>query len=230
MNLTNLYSAPARVSTGILSLALFCVMLSVARAGEVSRESDTVMWKAGIDGLVLEWHVDGRLRRVSSLVSQPVQTPDKRGVKKAQRIAEEKAKNVLVRFRSETSFGWTVVHEAQEDLETARTLTSSEGQTSLTKENVRTMTESLEEVVGSFAMGSLAGIVILERGYNADEGEAWVRLGYSDKSVEAAQQAGQLIQGSSTDSNNSSNNTSLQSQSSGLYPSSYVERLNDPNW
>ena len=90
------------LATAILALGL--ALSPQPQAGEVAQTADTRLWRAGIDGVEVEWDKDGSVRRISSQISQPVQFPDKRGIRKAQTIAEEKAKAAIIRWLKQCCF------------------------------------------------------------------------------------------------------------------------------
>src|SRR4051794_40024280 len=51
-----------------------------------------------LDGLDIEFDKQGNWSKIYSTYTQPVDVPDRRGIKKAQVIAEEKGKAQIVRF------------------------------------------------------------------------------------------------------------------------------------
>jgi len=210
------------LATAILALGL--ALSPQPQAGEVAQTADTRLWRAGIDGVEVEWDKDGSVRRISSQISQPVQFPDKRGIRKAQTIAEEKAKAAIIRWLKQDSFSTRVVTEIDQDLETASRERSGEGDT-WSKTNQRQMVENLTEVVGSFAKGSLRGVMILEKGYDEANEEAWVKVGISRKSIKATGEVNDMLNGDSG-SANCTDKTKCGKMGSG----SEVETIQDPDW
>jgi hypothetical protein len=209
----------------ILATAAILILGStMSIAGDVVQTDDSRIWRAGIDGVEVEWANDGTVRRISSQASQPVQFPDRRGIRKAQTIAEEKAKAAIIRWLKQESFTSRVVTEINQDLETASRERSGDGD-SWSKTNQRTMVENLNEVVGSFAKGSLRGVMILERGYDEGNEEAWVKVGISKKSIAATGQVNNMLKGKDDGTSCNSENGC-----NGMNSGSEVERLEDPDW
>jgi len=199
-----------------------------AQAGDVVQAEDSRVWRAGIDGVEVEWSTDGSVRRISSQISQPVQFPDRRGIRKAQTIAEEKAKAAIIRWIKQESFSSRVVTEIDQDLETASRERSGEGE-SWSKTNQRQMVENLTEVVGSFAKGSLRGVMILEKGYDEDKEEAWVKVGISKKSIAATGQVENMLE-NGTQGSASRKDCKGSSGCKTMGSGSEVETIDDPDW
>lgn len=145
----------------------------------------SVAWEADEEGVRIEWGPDGGFNRIYSTVYQPVSIPDRRGINKAQVIAEEKAKVAIVRFIDQNSQGSRLTSEVTTDLEEASRAQGANGST-LNKQTQRKMVEELREVTKSYAEGRLRGVLLLERGYNEQRGEAWVKVGMSKKLMNAA--------------------------------------------
>ena len=84
-----------------LAVLMLCLGTStvLGQAGEATIEGNgTAVWSAGVDGVEIEWNQDGSVKRISSRYDQPVEFADRRGIHKAQIIAEEKAKAAIIRF------------------------------------------------------------------------------------------------------------------------------------
>ena len=176
-----------------LMYALALSMISViggtysAAAGTVEEQTGgTTVWQAGVDGIEIEWNTDGSVKRISSKFSTPVEFGDRRGISKAQIIAEEKAKAAIVRFLNQSVSSTRVVAEVQNDLSKATQERETGKSASVKKVDDRTMVETLTEVTTSFASGQLKGVIILEKGYSDKTDEAWVVVGISDKTIKAA--------------------------------------------
>lgn len=145
----------------------------------------SVSWDAEEDGVRIEWGPDGSFNRIYSTVYQPVSIPDRRGINKAYVIAEEKAKVAIVRFINQNLQGSRLTSEVTTDLEEASRTQGSGGNT-LNKQTQRKMVEELTEVTKSYAEGRLRGVILLEKGYNEQRAEAWVKVGMSKKLMNAA--------------------------------------------
>jgi hypothetical protein len=163
----------------VMVLTLSCVLAVLPRvslAGEVAagQEGSTV-WRAGIDGVEIEWNGDGTFKRIYSQMTHPVRFPDKQGIAKAQAIAEERAKAAIIRFLDQTVATATFVSEVDNDIEQATRTQGSDDKEAITKTNKRVMIETLGQVAGSAAAGRLKGVIILERGYDEKREEAWAR-------------------------------------------------------
>jgi len=175
--------------------ALFCAIISglmfcashPAVAGDVKRDAEQeVHWQAGLDGIEIEWGQDGAFNRIYSGFFQPVKFPDRAGISKAQLIAEEKAKAAIVRFMNQEVSSKRLVEQVDTDLETA-TRTQDGAGDKMSKETKRKMVETLTEITTSYASGKLRGVIILEKGYDEKKAEAWVKVGISRKTMNAAQ-------------------------------------------
>ena len=168
----------------------------VSFAGEVvSGQDGSTVWRAGIDGLEIEWGPDRKVKRISSQATHPVRFPDRQGIAKAQTIAEEKAKAAIVRFRGEEVATGTVVSEVDNDIEEATRNQSSRETENITKTNKRVMMETLGQVTASAAAGRLRGVIVLERGYDEKREEAWVKVGISDKTIQGSEDLGSVLSG-----------------------------------
>ncbi|MBO1020439.1 hypothetical protein IPV08_10710 [Methylobacterium sp. SD274] len=157
-----------------------------AHAQTIDKTSDgTVTWQAGVDGATIDFNPDGTWKRVYSKYAHPVAIADKRGVKTATIIAEEKAKANIVRFLNQHVTSGRVVAEVENTMSKTDQQKGSGGE-SITTTDQRAMSQSLTEMTGSFASGTLTGVVVLENGYDDKEKEAWVVVGVSRKSMAAA--------------------------------------------
>jgi hypothetical protein len=168
-------------------LAVLTLGSGFAAAGTVEQQEDgNTVWQAGVDGIEIEWNADGSVKRISSKYSTPVEFGDRRGIAKAQIIAEEKAKAAIVRFRNQTSSSARIIGEVDNDLQKATQERETGKKPNVKKLDERTMIEALTEVTTSFASGPLEGVIVLEKGYSDKTDEAWVVVGISDKTIKAA--------------------------------------------
>jgi hypothetical protein len=129
-------------------------------------------WQAGVDGPEIEWNADGTLCRISSRFATPVEFPDRRGVYKAQVIAEEKAKAAIIRYLKQDLTDSRVVKEIDDDLEKATRQRTTGTLPNFTKTNTRTLISTLTEITTSVSSGMLRGVIVLEKGYDEKAEEA----------------------------------------------------------
>ncbi|WP_143274093.1 hypothetical protein [Bradyrhizobium canariense] len=170
----------------VVAFAMLCGP-TLAAAGSVDEKVDGgTVWQAGVDGVEVEWNGDNSVKRISSRFSTPVEFGDRRGISKAQIIAEEKAKAAIVRFLEQSVSSTRVTAEMQNDLNHATQERKTGEKATAQKVDQRVMMESLTEVTTSFASGKLRGVIILEKGYDDKTDEAWVVVGISDKTIKAA--------------------------------------------
>lgn len=159
---------------------------SAMAGGATQRPDGTTVWQAGVDGVEIEWNEDGTVKRIYSRFSTPVEFPDRRGIAKAQVIAEEKAKAGIIRFMNQSVTSARVVAEVQSDLNKATQERKTGSGATVVKTDQRILLETLTEVTGSFAAGTLRGVVVLEKGYDDKKQEAWTVVGISQKTIEAS--------------------------------------------
>ena len=182
-----------------LQWLLFSTLLTltgnVAYAGQVEETDASIVWQAGIDGVEIEWGPDGSFSRIYSRFSQPVEFPDRRGVSKAQIIAEEKAKAAIVRYLEQNVATARVIGEVDNDISTSTLSRGSNQSEDVRKSTQRQMISSLTEVTSSVAAKSLRGVVVLERGYDEKGEVAWVKVGISKKSMAASEGLGKALSG-----------------------------------
>jgi hypothetical protein len=217
-----------KIVVGALSIAIgLLIGPPVARAGDLQTTDASTTWQAGVDGVEIEWSPTGSVKRISSKFSVPVEFNDRRGIYKAQVIAEEKAKAAIVRFLDQSVSSTRIVAEVQSDLNKATQSRQTGAAASLHKVDERTLVETLTEVTTSFAHGSLGGVIVLEKGYDEKSEEAWVVVGISDKTIAAAVGVGAMIKHASPDQvrpEQAPPDTDLQKQPS------EVKRIKQSDW
>ena len=171
----------------VLAGALFLALSSPSWASDVTVEDNgSTTWQAGVDGPEIDWKPDGSIRRISCRQGTPVEFGDRRAISKAQIISEEKAKACIIRFKDPLVSSSRVVTEVQTDLNKATQERQTGTDRQVKKVDERTLVESLKEATASFASGQLRGIIVLEKGYDNKADEAWVVVGYSEKTLGAA--------------------------------------------
>lgn len=166
-------------------------LLSIATAHEVSADS----YDLAPDGVQLELSDDGSLFKIYSLVRQPVTIADSRGILKAQTIAEEKAKANFVRFIDENVTTKRTVREKITEIENASSRLANYNAAQTEHVVQRRLQEEVEEIISSQSSGTVNGVVVLERGYSREEKIAWVKVGISQKSINAARDLSSMLNG-----------------------------------
>jgi len=170
----------------LLAIAGLALFPFPSIGGSIITSEAGVTWKAGVNGVAIESGADGNVNRIYSEYSQPVSFPDRRGISRAQVIAEEKAKAAIIRFLE----GEGISQErtiAMVDAETEGAIREvGDAGERFSRESQRNFMESLTEITRSYAKGELRGVIVLEKGYNEDREEAWVKVGISRKTLAAA--------------------------------------------
>ena len=206
----------------IALLTTFIGTVSVGAGTVEEQTTGSTVWQAGVEGIEIEWNDDGSIRRISSKFSTPVEFGDRRGISKAQIIAEEKAKAAIIRFLNQSVSSTRIVGEVQTDLNEATQERGTGEKPNVKKLDKRMMIEALTEVTTSFASGHLKGVIVLEKGYSDKRDEAWVVVGISDKTIKAAQ--GVKAMGQEPKPGNTGSNEEL-----GKQPSE-TRRTNQKDW
>ncbi len=152
-----------------------------------------ITWQAGVDGVEVKWGSDGSVKRLYSRQSVPVEFPDRRGINKAQIIAEEKAKGNIIRFMDQSVSTTRIVAEVQSDINRATQQRETNKANNVKKVDDRTIVEALTEITTSFASGKLRGVIVLERGYSDKLDEAWVVVGISERTINASKAVNNMI-------------------------------------
>jgi len=175
-----------RTWMGALCLSL---TLSAQANTDVEIRGNEVVLQDDIVGVEVKLDPSGKLLSAISSYSHPVDFPDRRGINKAYIIAEEKAKAQLVRFVSQEVSTSRVVSEIDSAVENASRQRGDKG-SSWSKNNSREIRESLSEMSGSNASGTLRGLRILSKEYNEKAEEVTVVVGLNKQSQSAAGQLG----------------------------------------
>lgn len=175
----------------ILSLVFpLCVLLGappMVFAGDLERDPDgTTKWNAGSDGVVVEWGPDGDFDRIYAKYTQPVSVPNSRGVRTAKTIAEEKAKAAIIRFMEQSIATATLTSEVSNDIEQSSASSADGSGIQFSSTASSQMMTSLGEFTSSFSTGKLRGVIRLEEGYETATNEAWVKVGFSNRTMRAA--------------------------------------------
>jgi hypothetical protein len=208
----------------LIGVMLMIAISLAATAGEVERANDGgSVWQAGIDGPKVETNPDGSFRRIYARVTHSVEFPDRKGILKAQDIAETKAKAEIMKFLTGPYVtSGKFITELSSDISSA-SRTRSNGADEISKVNQREMIEQVRKITTEVSSGSIpGGIVILERGYDRKEEVAWVEVGISERTMRAAQSVKKSF--SSKGSGSGSNGTSVPS------PGSEIQRYPEKDW
>ena len=212
----------------LLITLIFTSAALSAIAGKVELDSDNdIVWQAGSEGVEIEWSPDGSFNRVYSTFYEPVRFPDRAGISKAQMIAEENAKGNIVRFIKQNSSSDRLVTQIDTDTDTA-IRTKSEAGDAISKETKRMMVSTVTQVTRSFASNDLRGVILLEKGYDQKKEEAWVKVGISRKTMNAAQSLSNAISAPSTGS--STEGVRSSGSPTDLRQGSEIRKSNQKDW
>ncbi|WP_027477296.1 hypothetical protein [Curvibacter gracilis] len=188
--------------THALRLACLAACLSSPLPGQTTVTTDAqdnTLWQDADESFRIEWAADGTLNRVSATVYQPVNFPDRRGIATAQTIAEEKAKARIVRYLAELSSSERKIKEVNSEIESAKRQHTVGQEEQISRETVRKMESELQELTNSYASGTLRGVIRLDSGYDDKREEAWVRVGMSRRTIEAARALQQSLHNAQAD-------------------------------
>lgn len=156
-------------------------------------ENSNITWSAGLGGVSMEFEPDGSLSKIYSQFYQPVGIADRRGISKARKIAETKAKAEIVRFmEGEFITSNRIITEVENSLANTTQNTSGD-ETTISDTVQRQMIENVSEITTSSASGLIRGIITLESGYDEEAKEVWVTVGLSQKTLRAAAQGRELL-------------------------------------
>lgn len=186
---------------------------AIAASGVQVDDNLSTTWESSSNGPWIDFNPDGSVKRIYSKNSMPVEFPDRRGIHKAQIIAEEKAKAEIIRFLKQDIASSRIVTEIQNDVNKAVQERETGTKASIKKTDSRTIIENLTEITASFATGKLSGVIVLEQGYDDKTQEAWVVVGISDKTIASARNVQSMLSGQKIDQKSSQDG--LQPQQSG---------------
>lgn len=181
----------------ILRLSATAALLYLASTTAYSQSIDSNndgshTFQAGVDGVKIDFDNSQHVRRIYSKVSHPVTIADKRGIKTATIIAEEKAKANIVRYLQQNVTTGRAVTEVDATLSKTVQEKNKTGD-SISTTDQRNIVQNLTEFTGSFSSGTIRGVIILEQGFDPNEQEVWVVAGVSDKTIAAAKAAGDMM-------------------------------------
>ncbi len=169
--------------TVLVRLVGSCLLLlgfgtSVLGAQEPPDAQDGASVKMVLDGIDIDFDMNGDWIAMYSTYVQTVTFPDRQGIRDAMTIAEERGKAAIVRWLEQTVESERLVTEVSAQSSSAQRVQGSEGD-SFSSESQRNMTTSIEEFTRSFSQGTLRGVSVLEQGYDEAADEAWVVVGIS---------------------------------------------------
>jgi hypothetical protein len=173
-----------KILAGIL---LTAGMRQMAVAGQLEAASSggTIVH---LDGIDMEFAPSGEWVKTYSTYVHPVEFPDRRGIKKAQIIAEEKGKAAIVRFLGQEIQSDRLVQEMESTIAKTKMTKGTGDKDGTAKTAERTMVESVREFTRSYAKGNLKGVTVIETGYDEKKEEAWVKVGFSRTTMRMADQ------------------------------------------
>jgi hypothetical protein len=187
--------SPTIPSISTIRLLSLCLLGVISRPSYAQTQVETGKVERGPtgntavrlpDGLEFEFDANGQWNKIYSRYTQPVDFPDRRGIRTAQVIAEEKGKAQIVRYMQEEVSSDRLVQEVSATLQTATHTMGSGSKGELSKTTQRSMNESVREFTHSYAKGTLRGLMVIEMGYDSAAEEAWVTVGFSRKSIAIA--------------------------------------------
>jgi hypothetical protein len=143
---------------------------------------------AHLDGVEIEFDASGQWSKIYSTYVHPVEFPDRRGIKKAQIIAEEKGKAAIVRFLNQEVQSDRLVVEMESTTADTKSTKATAAERGAVKIAERKMVESVREFTRSYASGSIKGLTVVEVGYDQKKEEAWVKVGFSRTTMGIAEQ------------------------------------------
>jgi hypothetical protein len=154
---------------------------------------------AHLDGLDIEFDANGQWTKIYSTYVHPVEFSDRRGIKKAQIIAEEKGKAQIVRFLNQKVESNRLVEEMESTVANTKSTKGMGDKDGTVKTAERKMVESVKEFTRSYASGNLKGVTVIEAGYDEKKEEAWVKVGLSKTMMGIAKQLDDELKGKQTD-------------------------------
>lgn len=200
-----------------------------ANAGQINKTAEGgTAWNAGLDGVIIEFDARGEFSRIYSKYTQPVSIPNTRGIRTAKTIAEEKAKASIIKFIEQEVSSSTFVIEVSTDIERSSAVSGSGRGVSISSEASNTMLTSLTELNGSASRGTLRGVIRLEEGYDASSGEAWVKVGFSNKTMQMAGTVRDAIANDGRQQSDTSPDTTSEGQQKS--PQSHVRKTDQKDW
>jgi len=184
---------------GLVVATAFCVAQNASSSPEVGQSQMSANGSSTLklEGIDIDFDAAGNWSAIYSTYTQPVEFPDRRGIKKAQIIAEEKGKAEIIRFLDQEVSSERLVEEVDKTVENAERNQGTGNDDKLTRTSQRQMVESVKEFTRSYASGNLRGVTVLETGYNEKAEEAWVKIGISQKTITIANGLRQNLNGGS---------------------------------
>jgi hypothetical protein len=116
--------------------------LEVGQLQATSNGSSTLK----LDGIDIDFDAAGNWSAIYSTYTHPVEFPDRRGIKKAQIIAEEKGKAQIIRFLNQEVSSERLVEEVDKTIENAERTQGTGKDDKSTRTSQRQMVESVKEL------------------------------------------------------------------------------------
>ncbi len=186
----------------VLTLAVtlgFLLSVSASAPAQQLEVAPSGVTVAHLDGIDIEFDANGQWTKIYSTYVHPVEFPDRRGIKKAQIIAEEKGKAQIVRFLDQKVESNRIVEEMESTVANTKSTKGTADKDGTVRTAERTMVESVKEFTRSYASGTLKGVTVIEVGYDEKKEEAWVKVGLSKAMMGIAKQLGDGLNGKQTD-------------------------------
>lgn len=178
----------SRTNNSVARCWFFVLIASPLLVGQQMQPTTSGGRIAHLDGIDIVFDSAGQWLKVYSTYVHPVEFPDRRGIKKAQVIAEEKGKAAIVRFLQQQVQSDRIVEETESVLGITKSSKVSGNTDQTTKTAERKMVESVREFTRSYASGNIKGLSVIEVGYDEKKEEAWVKVGFSRTTMGIADQ------------------------------------------
>ena len=174
-----------------LILLSFCAIAFAKTDITIESDMSAVIENDGL-GVEVRFDSDGNWISIKSTYNFEVEINDRRGINKAYRIAELKAKTSIGAWMKQVVSTTTILEEVDEGLSKAELNNSDKG-AGWTKLNTRNIKEKLLEISTSSSIAILSGVRVLERKYDESRGEVTVVVGMNRKNINAAKQINNSI-------------------------------------
>jgi hypothetical protein len=158
---------------------------NVLADSEVHNTSDGAVSSGVVSNRVeVLWNSDGTVKMIQSRYSVSAKSFDRKAIRQALLIAEEKAKANLVRFLEQdittTSTFVTIVHS---EVGSSNSKEGASDSKNSGDQNDILLSEKFTEITRSYAKGSLSGIIVLDQGFDEEFGEVWIIVALSNRAI-----------------------------------------------
>lgn len=197
--------SPMAFARYLARFALVVAALAWPRQAAAQADSAAVAAsRLALDGLDIEFDDKGNWLRMYSTYRETVRFPDRQGINRAYRVAQEKGKAQIVRFFEENVTSERLIQEVDRESQRALRQESDSSET-FNRNTQREMVSSVSEFTRSYSRGTLRGVTVIEQGYDETAEEVWVKIGLSRSTVALGAQmqrdiANPTARGSASDS------------------------------